>query len=85
MGGSTITNKAKPKKWQVGSDGYTHLSNNIHSSINQYSPCTKRDILSETPSVDTQSTKKHAIYNPNLQNYFSTLGITILPVVKVRP
>ena len=58
MGGSTITNKTKPNKWQVGSGGDTHLINNVHYSITESSPYNNQDIPSETLPVDTESTKK---------------------------
>ena len=52
MGGSTITNKPKPKKLKVGSGGDTHLSNNINSSITQSPPCANQDISSDAPPVE---------------------------------
>ena len=58
MGGSTITNKAKPKKGQVGSGGDTHLSNNVNSSITQSTPWANQYITFKTPKVDAQFTKK---------------------------
>ena len=53
MGGSTITNKPKPKKLQVGSGGDTHLINNINSSITQSPPFANQDIYSDAPHVET--------------------------------
>ena len=58
MGGSTITNKPKHNKLQVGSGGDTHLINSINSSITPYQPCANQEIPYETPPVYAQSTKK---------------------------
>ena len=58
MGGSAFTNKNKPKKWQVGSGGENHLSNNVKCSITQYPPCANKNNPSETPPVDAKTTKK---------------------------
>ena len=58
MGGSNITNKAKPNKWKFGSGVGTHLSNNVNSNITQSPQCTNRYIPSDTPTVDSQSTNK---------------------------
>ena len=58
MGGSAVTNKPKPKKWQVGSGGDTHLSNNVSCYITQYPPFANQNTPSETPPVDAQTTNK---------------------------
>ena len=58
MGGSTITNKPKPNKLQVGSGGDKHLSNNVNSSVARSPPCANQYIPSDAPPVDAQSNKK---------------------------
>ena len=58
MGGSAVTNKPKPEKLQVGSGGDTHLINNVNYYIAQSPPCANQDTPSDTPSVDTENTKK---------------------------
>ena len=58
MGGSAFTNKPKPNKLQVGSGGDTHLIDNVNFSITQSLPCANKNTPSETPPVDTQTTKK---------------------------
>ena len=89
IGGINITNKAKPNKWQVGSGRDTHLSNNVNFYIFQYPVCSNQNIPSKAPTVDTQSTKKTRQMDsksPTLTLQFAAdLGITILPVVTVRP
>ena len=89
IGQSTIANKAKPNKWQVGSGRDTHLSNNVNFYIIQYPVCSNQNIPSKAPTVDTQSTKKTRQMDsksPKLTlQFIAALGITILPLVIVRP
>ena len=81
MGGSTITNKAKRKKSQAGSGRDTNLSHNRNYYNNLYQSCANLDIPSENSTVDTQSTKKKR----HMDSKIASLGITILPIVTVRP
>ena len=58
MGWSSVINKPKPKKLQVGSGIETHLSNNVNSSITQSPPYSNQNTPSETPLAEAQTTKK---------------------------
>ena len=48
MGGSAVTDKPKPKKWQVGSGRDTNFSNNLNYSITKYPPCSNKNTPYET-------------------------------------
>ena len=69
IGGSAVTNKPKPKKWQVGSGGNNRLINNINCSINQSQPCANQNTLSETPPVDAQTTNKTHCMDSKYPNF----------------
>ena len=58
MGEIAVTNKPKPKKWQVGSGGDNHLSNNINYSITQYPLRANWNNPSDTLPVDAQTINK---------------------------
>ena len=65
MGGSAVTNKPKPKIWQVVSGRYNRLSNNENCSINQSPLCANQNINFETPPVNAQTTKKTRLMESN--------------------
>ena len=92
IGQSTIANKAKPNKWQVGSGGDTHLINNINFSISQFPPCANWYISSETHQENApyglQISKIASLqwtHGCSIPRPTAALGINLLTVFTVRP